>query len=181
MALLFTVVFAAASVVIRLAPHAPNIAPIGALALFVGTYLPRRWGWALPLIAMLVSDYMIGFYTPGVMASVYLSFAGITLIGWALRRQRSSLSIVAGALAGSTLFYLITNFAVWAYSDWYPHTLSGLLSSYALALPFFRNTAVGDVLYSAAFFGAYEAVRLAVRGKLTVPIKLGYGIQHSRH
>ena len=47
----------------RLLPHPANFAPITAIALFAGIYLPKRWAIILPLIAMFISDIFIGFYT----------------------------------------------------------------------------------------------------------------------
>ena len=66
---------------LRLLPHAPTFAPITAIAIFGGASLSRRSAFVLPLAAMLVSDYFIGFYNPAVMASVYLSFAVSGLLG----------------------------------------------------------------------------------------------------
>lgn len=164
MTITYALALTALSVALRLVPHAPNVAPIGALALFAGVYLPRRWGWTLPLLAMLASDWFIGFYDIGVMMSVYLSFAAIAAMGWVVRRRYSVPAIMAGSLAGSTLFYVVTNFAVWVNSDWYPHTLPGLLAAYTLALPFFRNTLIGDGLFTALVFSGYALlVRLRPR------------------
>ncbi|MFA4818191.1 MAG: DUF6580 family putative transport protein, partial [Parcubacteria group bacterium] len=66
--------------------------------------------------------------------------------------------------ASSITFFLVTNFAVWAFFDWYPHTWAGLITNFTLALPFFRNTLLGDVFYTGVLFGAYElALYLAAR------------------
>ena len=144
-----------ASVALRLLPHAPNIAPIAALALFAGAYFPKRWGWILPIGTMLVSDFVIGFYDPLVMATVYGSFLLNTLLGIFLRNNTRAASIGLAGITGAFFFFLTTNFAVWIQSDWYPHTVQGLMLSYTLALPFFRNTLFGDVFYSGIFFGGY--------------------------
>lgn len=149
------VAFAAASVLVRLAPHAPNFAPIGALAFFAGARLPKRWGWTLPILAMLISDYVIGFYNPILMASVYGSFLLSVFIGLHIRKKGGAGTIVLGSFLGSVVFFLVTNFAVWAFSDWYPDTVSGLVMSYAAGLPFFRNTVIGDLFYAGVFFGSY--------------------------
>jgi hypothetical protein len=53
---------------------------------------------------------------------------------------------------------VITNFAVWAFGGLYPHSLTGLTECYFLAIPFFRNTLLGDLFYSGAFFGGYELI-----------------------
>jgi len=110
----------------------------------------------LPLIAMLISDYFIGFYDWQVMAAVYLSIALIFAIGFALNKYKTWYNIVFTSLTSSLIFFVITNFAVWVFFNWYPHTWTGLLSCFTLALPFFRNTLAGDLTYTILFFGAYE-------------------------
>ena len=107
---------------------------------------------------MFLSDYFIGFYDWQVMASVYLSIALAYGIGWVLRRHKKWHNIFFAALASSFTFFIVTNFAVWAFFDWYPHTWAGLLSDFTLALPFFRNTVIGDLVYTFAFFGVFELV-----------------------
>lgn len=148
----------------RLVDHPFNFTPIAAMSIFAGCYLGKKWGIVLPLAAMLVSDYSIGFYDAPVMISVYLAFALSYFIGRAISGKKWQY-VPAAALLSSILFFLITNFAVWAFFDWYPHTLQGLVSNFVLALPFFRNTLAGDMIYTGAFFGAYEAALYFARAK----------------
>jgi hypothetical protein len=155
----FAILYALAGILLRLAPHAPNFAPIGALALWSGYYLPKRASVFVPLATLLVSDMIIGFYDTRVMLSVYVSFALIALIGRVARAYQSFPATLLGSLAGSTMFYLATNFAVWTESHWYARTWDGLMWCYALALPFFRNTLYSDVIYTAIFFGVYALAR----------------------
>ncbi len=79
-------------------------------------------------------------------------------------------TVIAGSLSASVLFFFVTNAAVWlAHPETYTADLSGLLESYALAVPFFRNTMLGDLFFTGALFGAYEAVVLLVkRSRLVV-------------
>lgn len=143
-------------------PHIPNFAPIAALALFSGTYLKKKYALVVPIVAMLVADYFIGFYNPFVLASVYGCFLIIGLIGIWLRNNKTFSNVVGASLMGSVAFFLITNFAVWlAPQFYYPHTLQGLLNCYTLALPFFRNTIAGDLFYVGVFFGLMEVSVLA--------------------
>lgn len=152
----FALGFLVFSVFMRLTPHLPNMAPIGALALFSGVYLKKRYSFLMPVLALLASDLFIGFYDLRLMAVVYGSFVIAALFGWLVRKDRNVLNITLGTLGGSIVFFLATNFAVWLFSDWYAHNLSGLLMSYTLALPFFRNSLIGDVFYTGVFFGIYE-------------------------
>ena len=88
------------------------------------------------------------------------SFAAIGLIGLWLRNHRGIARTVAATLAGSVLFFIVTNFGVWVSSQvTYPHTLTGLIECYAAAVPFFRNTLAGDLFYVGAMFGLFEFVK----------------------
>ncbi len=143
----------------RLLPHHPNFVPISALSLFAGAYLPKRFVF-LPLLALLISDYFIGFYGTD-MIYVYGSFGLIALVGLWLRARKKPLFVIGSALFSSILFFLITNFGVWAPpNNWYPHNFAGLMQSYTMAIPFFRNTLLGDLGYTVLLFGGYELVRI---------------------
>lgn len=147
--LLATIVAAAA---MRLVPHPPNFTPIAAMALVSGAYLPRRaLSFAAPFGALLVSDAILGFY-PGI-GVVYAAFALTILIGWVLASKRSPLRIGIATVASSVLFFVVTNFGMWLSSGIYPHTGQGIVDCYVAAIPFFRNSLAGDILYSAMLFG----------------------------
>lgn len=155
---LIAVLIVISGVLARLLPHHPNIVPIAALCLFGGVYLPKKFAF-LPLLALFISDYFIGFY--GIdMLYVYGSFALTGVIGLWIRRHKKPLPVIISAFASSVMFFLITNFGVWALpNNWYPHTLAGLIQSYTMALPFFRNSLIGDVGYTALLFGGYELLQ----------------------
>lgn len=142
------------AVLIRIFPHIPNVTPLAAMALFGGAYLDKRWAFGFPLIALFVSDMILGFHDT--MFFVYVSFLLTGLIGYALRKHRQLQYILAGALTSSVLFYLITNVGVWLVGSMYPKTFSGLLEAYYLALPFFRNSLLGDAGYIALFVALYS-------------------------
>lgn len=153
--------------VLRFLPHAPNFAPIGAMALFGGVKFNKKYALIIPLAVMMISDYFIGFYSWQIMAAVYAGFLIYGLLGLWARKNESWLKIGGAALAGSVLFFLITNGAVWAFGSMYPHTISGLIACYAAGLPFWRNTLLGDIFFTAAFFGLYELARNYVE----IPLK----------
>ena len=129
----------------RFLPHPANFAPIGAIAIFSGLYLPRKWAIVLPLAAMFFSDLFIGFYNLPIMFSVYGSLAMMGVIGLWIRKNKKLSTVLGGTILGSVIFYLLTNGAVWAFGSLYPHTAAGLLQSYYLAIPFFRNSLLGDL------------------------------------
>ncbi|MBI2017840.1 hypothetical protein HYS92_02210 [Candidatus Daviesbacteria bacterium] len=107
-----------------------------------------------------ISDYFIGFYGTD-MFYVYGSFGLVGLIGLWLRSHKRPLFVISGALSSSVLFFIITNFGVWAPpNNWYPHNLNGLIKSYTMALPFFKNSLIGDVGYTIILFGGYELTKI---------------------
>ena len=154
----FLLVIVGISIATRLLPHAPNFTPIAALALFAGVYGSKisKWYLLTPLAAMLVSDVFVGFYEWKTKAVVYGSFFAIGLGGLLVQKYKNIGTIALGALGGSILFYLSTNFAVWAFSGMYAPTLDGLMLSYSMGLPFFKFTFLGDLFYVSLFFGMYE-------------------------
>ena len=139
----------------RIAPHPWNLTPIGAVALFSGASFDRkRWSFLIPLAALFLSDIVIGFHS--LMPVVYGTFAAIVGFGLLLRDRRDSpLAVGAGAISSATLFYIVTNFAVWVTSGTYPHTLGGLAACYIAAIPFYGTMVAGDLLYSALLFGTF--------------------------
>jgi hypothetical protein len=149
---LITIVLAAAAS--RLIPHPPNLTSITAVALFGGAYFSdRRLAFLVPLAALFLSDLILGFYAH--MEVVYLSFALIVCVGLWLQKRRSTIYIVGAALASSILFFLLTNFGVWALESLYPKTMAGLLACYVTAIPFFQNTLQGDLFFTAVLFGGF--------------------------
>ncbi len=165
-------VFILIAAILRLVPHLPNFAPIGAMALFGGAYLGKRYAIALPLAAMFLSDIFLGFDSLESRVTVYGSFVLIGLIGLWLRDRKSFQNIVLASIAASVLFFTITNFGVWAAGVFYPRNIAGLTACFAAAIPFFRNTLLGDFFYSGVFFGGYALVeslasskKLALLGK----------------
>ena len=168
--IVFLLIIVGISIATRLLPHPPNFTPIAALALFAGVYASRisKWYLLLPLGAMLLSDVFIGFYEWKVMALVYGSFLAIALVGLLVRKYKNFGTVLLGSLGSAILFYLATNFAVWAFSGMYAPTFEGLMLSYTMALPFFKFTLAGNLIYTGLFFGAYEAALAIVAQRKAV-------------
>lgn len=145
----------------RLLPHPPNFAPIAAIALFAASLTrSSAAGFAIAALALVLSDAAIGFYDWRVMAAVYFAFALPAVLGRRLAPGRiAPLRTGAFALAASVSFFLITNFAVWAFGGLYPATAEGLGAAYTNALPFFKYTLAGDLFWTAALFGGWAGLR----------------------
>lgn len=152
---LVLILFAAFS---RLIPHGPNFTPVISIALFAGAYLQKRFAFLIPLVAMLMSDLLIGFYSPVSMAFVYGSLLLTVALGIMMQEKTSTTRIGGLSLAGSILFFVLTNFGVWVIpNSIYPRTFAGLVECYVMAIPFFGNTLLSALIYSGLMFGAYKA------------------------
>jgi len=139
----------------RLIPHPFNFTGIAAIALFSGAKLKNRFlAVSIPLLAMLITDSIIGFHAPMDMLAVYGCFLLTVVFGMALSHNPKAGFVAVSSLASSVLFYLVTNFSVWPGNALYSQDLSGLISSYIAGIPFFRNQVLGDLFYSAVFFSA---------------------------
>ncbi len=150
------------AVVLRFMPHPPNFSPIAAMALFGGVYLGRRYAIVLPFLAMAVSDVFLGFNQSTPL--VYLSFLLTGLIGFAVRKHKNAAMVIGASLLSSLIFFLVTNFNYYYTPAFYPKTIAGMLESYQMAIPFFKNTILGDLFYTSVFFGGFElASRLLER------------------
>ena len=153
----------------RLLPHPPNFSPVEAIALFGGAYFASRaWALAVPLIALLVSDLVMGAvigagyasYIGGVSFwSVYACIALSTLLGFGLRGKVGGARVLGYSLAGSVLFFIVTNFGAWLGSPIYPQSGAGLAAAYAAGIPFFQWTVLGTLAYAAVLFGGFALLR----------------------
>ena len=147
----------------------PNISPVAALALFAGYLLhSRALAIVVPLTVLVVSDLYFGGYAPAVMATVYVLLAIPVVAGRPLRNlhkrhQTHSLRTVSVGGTGllfAILFFLGTNLAVWGASSYYTRDWIGLVECYTAALPFFRQTLIGDLGFVSVFFGSYAMLRV---------------------
>jgi hypothetical protein len=149
-----------AAAMARLAPHPPNLTPIGAMALFGGAcFLNRKAAYLLPIGAMLLSDLVLGFTHYGlwrlvaIQPVVYACILASTAIGRLIADRRSIWQVGGAVLAGSLLFFVVTNFAAWIAWHGYPMTASGLAECYRAGIPYFRNTLAGDAAFTGILFG----------------------------
>ncbi len=143
----------------RLFPHIPNFTPLAAMALFGGAYLTdKRLAFIAPLLALLISDMamqvMFGWGFHNTMIYVYIGFILTTFIGTMVQRSISVKSVAAGSIISSVLFFIITNYGVWAASG-YQMGLAGLEATYLLGVPFFGPTLAGDLFFNGILFGAF--------------------------
>jgi hypothetical protein len=150
----------------RLIPHfwlhdAWNLVPIGAIGLFAGSRFPKRMAWAIPVFAMILSDIVMdqkygNYFDSPTRWLTYGTFGLIALLGIFAKGPKAGVFRLAGlSLTGSILFFLASNFGVWAWPQGtdYPMTFTGLLQCYTAGLPFFKNTVLADLVGTAVLFG----------------------------
>ncbi len=138
-----------------------NFVPLVAFSLFSGA-LPslRPWGYLLPLAGLLASDLYFhfftnftGFYGPE-QGLVYLGFALVALLGSRMSSLRMAPAL-GFTLTGSLIFFLVSNFGTFLTGQW-GSGWAGLTKTYWMAIPFFRNSLMADLLGSFAVFGLYS-------------------------
>ena len=128
----------------RIIPHPPNFTPILASAIMAPMLIKDRWfGIAIPIVAMFISDIIIGFYSYQFV--IYSSIFAIALVS-PMRKNYTKLGIMT--VGASVWFFLTTNFAEWIIWDYYPKTFEGLITCYTLAIPFFKNTLISTCLFT---------------------------------
>ena len=144
-----------------------GFAPQIAMAIFSGTIVKdKKLAFALPLLSMFMSDALYqllyvngitsipGFYQGQV--TNYILFAALTCFGFWVRTihwQR----IAAASLTAPTVYFLVSNFLVWTSGAGYQHpkTWGGLLMTLNDGIPFYRNSLLATVVFSAVLFGGY--------------------------
>ena len=153
----------------RVVPHPWNFSPVEAVALFGGAYFASRsLAIIIPLAAMLLSDVLLAVINGGAYwdyfagASFWLVYSCIalsTVLAFGMRGKVNGARVLGFSLAGSVLFFLITNFATWLGGSMYPQNAAGLMAAYAAGIPFFKGTLFGTLFYSALLFGGFELLR----------------------
>ena len=152
-----------------------NFAPLAAIALSSAIYFPRKYKFTVPFAALLVSDVVLDFYYGASLFEPlifcrYFAFALVGLLGLAVSRNVSLKTVVPASLAGSALFYAITNAFSWWTDPGYMKNFAGLIQALTVGLPqygatptwmFFRNSLVSDLLFTLLFVACMSFSRRA--------------------
>ena len=138
-------------VLTRLIPHPPNFTPILSFALLSSVYSKNNLGILIPISIMVISDFYLG--THGAMVWVYSALFIIYLIGYFFIKDVSFKNILVGSVVGSLMFFIVTNFGVWLIG--YPKSLAGFVQCYVAAIPFYKNTLISSIFYSAIIHACY--------------------------
>ena len=147
----------------RLLPHWPNVSPVAAMALFGGAYFAdKKMAFIVPFVALFLSDLILGLHNT--MVFVYAGFALTVAIGLLLKNRVNVTNTAFAAVASSVLFFLLTNLGVWMTSGLYAKSAAGLMQAYAAGIPFFQNSLLGNLVFSAVIFAGYAFLQKNVAG-----------------
>lgn len=166
----------------RIMPGRPlGFSPLIAMAIFGGAIIKdKKFAFLLPLLAMFVSDSLYqllyingvgnipGFY-PGQLTN-YILFGGLTFFGFFIKNLNIR-RIAIASLSAPTVYFLISNFLVWASSSpdagWNrPKTFSGLMMCYSDGLPFYPWSLISTFIFSAILFGSFYLIAKPVSSRL---------------
>ena len=134
--------FAGLTLVLRFGFLPPNVSGVGAVGFASSSILPL-------IITTVGFDLIKGGFYSGFWWT-YTGFFGYWIFG--RLAEKSIKKRLALLPLASLLFFALSNFGVWL--SWYPHTLQGLLTCYTLALPFYRNTLIGDLVFGSVAIAA---------------------------
>jgi hypothetical protein len=150
-----------------------NFAPLAAIALCGAVYFPTRLKFVLPLVALFLSDIVLNMHysAPLLAPEIVCRYFALGLVGWlglAVANNPSWKTLLPASLAGSTLFYLVTNVFSWLSDPGYVKSFAGLIQALTVGLPqysatptwmFFRNSVVSDLLFTGLFVLCMNFVR----------------------
>jgi hypothetical protein len=156
-----------------------NFAPLAAIALCGAVYFPTRLKFTVPLVALLLSDIVLNMYysAPLLAPEIVCRYFALGLVGWvglAMANRPSWKTMLPASLAGSTLFYVITNVFSWLSDPGYLKNFAGLIQALTVGLPrysatptwmFFRNSVVSDLLFTGLFVLCMNFVRSSERAR----------------
>ena len=131
----------------RFVPHPPNFTSLLALSFYVPVMLGNKYIPAL-MISFIITDIIIGFHSV-----LLFTWGSVFLISLISKYFKKSILIrISGALGGALIFYIITNFGVWALGN-YGYTFEGLIMCYTLAIPFFGYSLISTLIFSGLIEG----------------------------
>lgn len=151
----------------RIIPIMPNFSPLGAVGLFGAAYFVKKWqAFFIPIVSIWLSDLFVnnviyaGYFSKFIWfyQGFYWQYGGyllIVLAGILIFKKVNFHRVILGATASTAIFFLVSNFGVWASGTMYPSNFQGLITCYAAGIPFLKGTLMGDLFYSGILFGLF--------------------------
>ncbi len=161
-----------------------NFAPLAAIALCGAAYFPGKYKFTVPLLALLISDVVLNIhYSASLLDPLilgrYLALAVVGCLGLALQSRASLKTLLPASIAGSIIFYLITNAFSWLSDPGYAKNFGALIQALTVGLPaysatpawmFFRNSLVSDLFFTAVFVLCMNFGKSSARSRATAAL-----------
>jgi len=161
-----------------------NFAPLAAIALCSAAYLPRRYKFTVPFVALLASDVVLNLHYHAslldpIVLCRYAAFLLVGCLGLLFQNRASLKTLLPASVAGSLIFYGVTNAFSWLTDPGYAKNFAGLIQALTLGLPaysvtptwiFFRNSLLSDLFFTALFVACMSFGRNARRASARQPL-----------
>jgi hypothetical protein len=142
-----------------------NFTPVGAIAIFGGTYFNDKWkAYLVPFAALFVSDLIINYmyFSKLVWYSsslwMYASFFAMVFFGSLIKKVNFG-NVVMASVGGVIIHWLLTDIDPWLYGTTYPKGINGYFQSLIAAIPFEKNMILGDLVFGLILFGGFELAK----------------------
>jgi hypothetical protein len=140
-----------------------NLSPLAAVVVAGAIYLPRRVALVVPFGALFVSTVVVNWAQGWPVASPYTAvvavcFGLVFALAWLVRGTRRIPVVLGMTVAGTLLFYLLSNTVSWVFEPSYPRSVGGWVQSLTIGLPlpgappswwFLVKSLAGDLLFTA--------------------------------
>lgn len=141
-----------------------NFTPIGAIAMFGGSYYKDKLkAYLIPLVTLFCSDlilnYTVYYNIDGKFDAAvwtYLSFMLMVTVGRYMKKV-NVWTVIAGSFACVFIHWIVSDISVVMMTgSMYPRTFAGYLMALQNAIPWERNLLVSTLVYSLVMFGGFE-------------------------
>jgi len=143
-----------------------NFTPVGAIAMFGGTYFTNKYkAYLVPLITLFISDLFVTYSYTGEFTLfydgfiwVYICFVAMVFIGSLIKTVNVN-TVLLGSLAGVLIHWLVTDIEPWLGGTLYNKDITGYYQSLIAAIPFEKNLLLGNLLFGAVLYGGFELAK----------------------
>jgi len=166
------------AVLFRIIPHPFNMTPLIAVSLFSGAkFNHKKQAFLVPIVTLLSSDVVLSYmnHYPLLHDTIFFTYSSILLVvllGTLLKNQSLNIVKIAGfSLMSSLLFFIMSNFGVWLFSNLYTPDMAGLVKCFILAIPFNKFSWIGDIAFSLTLFSVYDLLIVKHLAKAQVALE----------
>lgn len=142
-----------------------NFTPVGAIAIFGGTYFNDKWkAYLVPFAALFISDLIINYmyFSKLVWFSsalwMYASFFAMVFFGSLIKKVNFG-NVVIASVGGVIIHWLLTDIDPWLNGTMYSKGINGYFQSLIAAVPFEKNMILGDLVFGLILFGGFELAK----------------------